>query len=222
VLRQKRVHIEWLASYLMPSELEVVARTSVFAGPFTGEAATAVGCCGRQSREQQQQQQQQHEQLSNTALNSDSYDQHHEADDVDQELRGLVQMSVLTEAGVSYSGGRRFSMHPLIRDLGRELRCGRLREWCGVGEKSVEAMMVQWMVGLGRGPGGRLVLHQPAGREPDMAVCEGVMAEEAANFQAAARLLSSEGNFVNFMQTPQCHPQLDKVLGYFYWSPYGR
>jgi hypothetical protein len=38
-LKQQRGHIELLSAYLRPSELEAVARASVFAGPFTADGA---------------------------------------------------------------------------------------------------------------------------------------------------------------------------------------
>jgi hypothetical protein len=41
------------------------------------------------------------------------------------------------------------------------------------------------------GPGARVVLHQPRGSQPDAMVCQGMMAEEAANFREATRLLGA-------------------------------
>jgi hypothetical protein len=191
MLKQQRVHIEWLSAYLLPSELEAVARASVFAGPFTAGGAAAVGCCGREQHQHLQRQQQ-----TCNGLDTSSRDQQehpHTPTGVERVLRGLVLMSVLCEGQAATSGERRFSMHPLIRELGRELRGGRLRGVCGAEGESVEAMMVRWMVGAQEGPGGRLVLHKPTGRKPNLAVCQGVMAEEAANFREAARLVDTGG-----------------------------
>jgi hypothetical protein len=113
---------------------------------------------------------------------------------VEQVLDGLVQMSVLLEEGASYTGARRFSMHPLIKELGTELRSGQLREACGGAGGAVEVLMVQWMVADEGGPGARLVLHEPRGSQPDIRVWQGVVGEEAANFQEAARLLGAAGD----------------------------
>jgi hypothetical protein len=173
-LWEKLVSIEWLLGYLLPPELEAVARASVFAGPFTADGAVAVGCGASLSAQQQKQ---------SSAI----------AAGVEQVLDALVQMSVLREEGASHTGGRRFSMHPLIRELGRELRGGQLKQVFGGEGSSVEVLMVQWMVADEGGPGARLGLHQPAGGKPDIRVCQGVMGEEVANFQEAARQLGSAG-----------------------------
>jgi hypothetical protein len=198
-LKQQRVHIEWLSAYLLPSELEVVARASVFAGPFTTDGAVAVGCCAWQPGEQQEQQpwQQQLFDTSVVAYNDDQPRTFAGYERVERVLRGLVLMSVLCEEQAAASGERRFSMHPLIRELGCELRGGRLRGVCGTGVGSVEEMMVWWMLGHVAGPGVRLVLHEPFGSEPNSHVCKEVMAQEAANFSEAARLVDSAGVFGN-------------------------
>jgi hypothetical protein len=186
-LKQQRVHIDWLTVYLLPHELEAVARVSVFAGSFTADGAAAVGCCVNQPELQQ----------VGRGSDAKGCDQQHKGvlryEDVQHVLRGLVQMSVLWVEGLSLTGGHRFSTHPLIRELGRELRCGQFREACGTEGAAAEVLMVQWMVADTEGPGGRLAMHKPNGSRPDIRVCQGVMAEEGANFREAARLLGSAG-----------------------------
>jgi hypothetical protein len=188
-LRKRRISIEWLSAYLLPHELEVVARASIYPGSFSAYAAVAVGCRASPSEQQQQQQ-------PCTGLATGNHRDQEEmcvSAGVEQVLRGLVLMSVLFEGEAGSVGEQRFSMHPLIRELGRELRCGQLREVCGGNGGAVEVMMVQWIVGDDRGPGRRLVLHNPTGSRPNSRVCQEVMAEEAANFREAARLLGSRG-----------------------------
>jgi hypothetical protein len=191
-LKKRRVSIEWLAAYLLPPELEAVARASLFSGPFTVDGAAAVGC--RASPAEQLGQQQPGACSEAGSFGKDQHDQL--AVGVEQMLGGLVQMSVLREEGASYTGGRRFSMHPLIRELGRKVQDGKLREVCGEGGGSLKVMMVQWMVADAEGPGARLVLHQPSGSQPDIRVWQGVMAEEAANFREAAGQLGSAGDTI--------------------------
>jgi hypothetical protein len=185
-LRKQRVSIEWLAAYLLPRELEVVARASIFPGSFTADAAVAVGCRASPSEQQQP--------CTDLATgNRCDQEQLHVAAGVERVLAGLVLMSVLSESKGAYSGGQRFSMHPLIRELGRELLHGQQREGCGRDGVVLQAMMVQWMVGNERGPGARLLLHHPKGKQPNNNVCQGVVGEDGANFREAARLLGSEG-----------------------------
>jgi tetratricopeptide (TPR) repeat protein len=157
-LEKQRVNLKWLTDYLHPPELEVVARASIYAGPFTLEAVAAVGCNNQE---------------------------------LGQTLKLLVRMSVLREEGDSYMGGARFSMHPLIRGLGGQLRTGQLRKACGWGRDSVEAMMLRWVLLEEEGPGSQFVRHHPFGSEPDNSVCRAVAAAEAANFREAVRLLGA-------------------------------
>jgi hypothetical protein len=175
------------------------------------EAAVAVGCWDSNSGGEQQ--------TTGPPMGASSSNRQGAQHDVagGEQLKGLELMSVLRESKVSYTGAPRFSMHPLIREMGRELRSGRLREWCSTGGVSVEVMMVQWMVGPGRGPGAKLVLHTPTGKEPNIAVCQGVMAEEAANFGEAARLLGSQGTQANHLKPTLLHSVgiAMQELGYF-------
>jgi hypothetical protein len=191
-LKKRRVSIEWLAAYLLPPELEAVARASLFAGPFTVEGAAAVGCRASWAEQLGQQQPGACSEAASSSFVVDQQD--HIAVGVEQVLNGLVQMSVLREEGASYTGGRRFSMHPLIRELGRELQDGKLQEVYGGGGGSVEVLMVQWVVADAGGPGARLVLHQPSGSQSDIRVWQGVMVEEAANFREAAGQLGRAGD----------------------------
>jgi hypothetical protein len=65
------------------------------------------------------------------------------AADVEQLLSGLVQMSVLREEGASHMGGRRFSTHPLFKELGRELWSGQLSVVSVASGICVKVFMVQ-------------------------------------------------------------------------------
>jgi hypothetical protein len=105
VLKKQRVHIDWLVTYLLPAELETVARASVLAGPFTYEAAVAVGCWA--GGEQQ---------TTGPPMGASSSNRQRAHHDVagGEQLKGLELMSVLRESKASYTGAPRFSMHPCL------------------------------------------------------------------------------------------------------------